>query len=49
MSRQLFRNTTIYSPVDKGKPRVGKAQGELAHFPKGALLVEDGLIVASRR
>ena len=46
MSQQLFRNTTIYSPVDNGQPRAGKAQGELAHFHKGALLVEDGLIVA---
>lgn len=46
MSQQLFRNTTIYSPVDNGKPRAGKAQGELAYFQKGALLVEDGLVVA---
>jgi imidazolonepropionase len=46
MSQQLFRNTTIYSPVDNGKPRVGKAQGELAYFQTGALLVEDDLIVA---
>ncbi len=46
MSQKLFRNTRIYSPVDKGQPRFGKTQNELAHFPKGALLVEDGLIVA---
>ncbi|MCP4341955.1 MAG: imidazolonepropionase [Desulfobulbaceae bacterium] len=46
MSKQLFRNTTIYSPVDKGKPRAGKDQGELAYYQQGALLVEDGLIVA---
>lgn len=46
MSQQLFRNTTIYSPVDDGRPRTGKNQGELAYFQKGALLVEDGLIVA---
>lgn len=46
MAQQLYRNTTIYSPVDEGRPRFGKAQGELAHFPKGALLVEDGLIKA---
>ena len=46
MARQLFRNTKIYSPVDTGRPHSGKAQGELAHFPKGALLVEDGLIIA---
>ncbi|NOR23782.1 MAG: imidazolonepropionase [Desulforhopalus sp.] len=46
MSQQLFRNTTIYSPIDNGQPRVGKAQGKLAQFQKGALLVEDGLIMA---
>jgi imidazolonepropionase len=46
MSRQLFRNTTIFSPVDKGRPKAGQAQNELAHFPGGALLVEDGLIAA---
>lgn len=46
MSRQLFRNARIYTPVDEGRPRAGKAQGELAHFPHGALLVEDGLIAA---
>ncbi len=32
--------------MDLGRPRVGKAQSELAHFPKGALLVEDGFIIA---
>ena len=46
MSQQLFRNTTIYSPVDNGQPRAGKAQGELVSFQEGALCVEDGLIVA---
>lgn len=46
MSQQLFRNAKIYTPVDLGRPRVGKAQSELAHFPKGALLVEDGFIIA---
>ncbi len=46
MSRHLFRNARIYTPVDEGRPRAGKAQGELAHFPHGALLVEDGLIAA---
>jgi len=46
MTQQLFHHTTIYSPVDKGRPLAGSAQGELAHFKSGALLVEDGLIVA---
>jgi imidazolonepropionase len=44
MSRQLYRNVKIYSPIDKKIPQAGRAQGELAHFPKGALLVDDGLI-----
>jgi imidazolonepropionase len=46
MSRQLFRNAGIFTPVDKGRPRAGKAQAELAHYPKGAMFVENGLIVA---
>ena len=46
MSRQLFRNARIYTPVDQGRPRAGQSQGELAHWPRGALLVENGLIVA---
>jgi imidazolonepropionase len=46
MTQQLFYNTTIFSPVDRGRPLAGSAQGELAHFKSGALLVEDGLIVA---
>ncbi|KJR99695.1 MAG: imidazolonepropionase [Desulfobulbaceae bacterium BRH_c16a] len=46
MTRQLFRNARIYTPLDTGRPRAGKAQGELAHFPQGAMLVENGLIAA---
>ncbi len=46
MSRQLFRNARIYTPVDEGRPRAGKAQGQLAYYPHGAMLVEDGLIAA---
>lgn len=46
MAGQLFRHATIFSPVDTGRPHAGKAQGELTHFPQGALLVEDGLISA---
>lgn len=45
MTRQLFRNARIYTPVDEGRPRTGQAQGELAHWPRGAMLVENGLIV----
>ena len=46
MLRKLFRNANIYTPADMGKPRAGKAQGELVHFQKGALLVEAGFIIA---
>lgn len=46
MSRQLFRNARIYTPVDEGRPRAGKSQGKLAHFPQGAMLVDNGLIAA---
>jgi len=44
MAGQLFRNVTIYTPQDEGRPRAGRDQGELVHFPRGALLVENGLI-----
>lgn len=44
MSTQLFLNARIYTPVDKGRPCCGKAQGELASYPQGALLVKDGRI-----
>jgi imidazolonepropionase len=44
MTRQLFRNARIYTPIDQGRPRAGKAQGELAHYRQGAMLVEDGRI-----
>ncbi|MGA7277077.1 MAG: imidazolonepropionase [Desulfocapsaceae bacterium] len=46
MSRQLFRNARIYTPKDRGRPLAGGDQGELAHFPHGAILVEDGKIAA---
>jgi len=45
MSTKLFRNARIYTPVDRGTPNVGKDQGELARYEKGALLVQDGLIL----
>ncbi len=46
MSRQLFRNARIYTPGDEGRPRAGKAQNELVHYPQGAMLVDNGLIAA---
>ncbi len=46
MKQKLYRNAAIYSPIDRGKAASGPNQGELAHFPHGALLVADGLIAA---
>ncbi|MBC2710068.1 MAG: imidazolonepropionase [Desulfosarcina sp.] len=46
MTVTLFRNARIYTPVDKGKPAAGAAQGELAVYEDGALAVEDGRIRA---
>jgi imidazolonepropionase len=46
MSRTLFNNASIFTPVDKGKPLSGSDQDRLRHYPHGAVLVEDGLIVA---
>ncbi len=44
MTRKVFRNCRIFTPVDRGRPAAGKMQGELAHYPQGAVLVENGLI-----
>jgi len=46
MAKTLFYNAALYSPVDEGCPKAGAGQGELARFPEGALLVENGLILA---
>ncbi len=46
MVQQLFRNARIYSPVDFGQPKRGPGQGEIAHYPRGALLVANGIIAA---
>lgn len=46
MVRKLFRNARIYTPRDPGKPLRGKGQGSVNAFQRGALLVENGLIVA---
>ena len=44
MSVKLFRNCRIYTPLDKGCPAGGRAQSQIASFPRGALLVKNGLI-----
>lgn len=46
MSQTLFINGNIFTPVDEGRPQSGPLQGRLRHYPQGALLVEDGLLVA---
>ena len=46
MSRTLFNNASIFTPVDEGKPLSGSDQDRLRHYPHGSVLVEDGLIVA---
>ncbi len=46
MTVKLFRNAAIHTPVDRGRPAAGSAQGEIAVFAKGALLTEGGRIVA---
>ncbi len=47
MLRKLFRNARIYTPLDPGRALRGKEQGSLTAFPKGALLVEDGVLAAT--
>ncbi len=44
MRNRLFRNASIYTPVDKGRPLCGIDQGSVNHFKKGALYCEDGII-----
>ncbi len=46
MTLKLFENANIYTPVDQGHPVAGPEQGKLQHFSGGALLVENGKIVA---
>ncbi|BHH86155.1 imidazolonepropionase [Desulforhopalus sp. 52FAK] len=44
MSVELYTNTKIFTPVDSGKACGGSAQGALAHYINGALLVREGAI-----
>ncbi|MBF0201559.1 MAG: imidazolonepropionase, partial [Desulfamplus sp.] len=46
MIRKLFKNAKIYTPIDGGSPPSGKDQGILNHFPRGEMLVENGIIKA---
>ena len=45
MTAKLFRNARIFTPQDLGRPAAGPAQGGLAQFENGALLVENGLLI----
>ena len=44
MNTLLFRNATIYTPHDTGRPAAGADQAKLHCVDKGALWVQDGLI-----
>jgi imidazolonepropionase len=46
MPLKLFHNANIFTPVDQGHPAAGSEQGNLLRFPDGALLVENGKIIA---
>ncbi len=45
MTLKLFRNAVIFTPVDSGRPAAGKMQGELIRLDRGAILVENGLVL----
>lgn len=47
MSTALFRNARIHTPLDGGTPCSGEAQGSIAVYTPGAILVEDGIIKAA--
>ncbi len=44
MVRKLFRNASIYTARDDGRPLSGARQGEVVRIERGALLCRDGLI-----
>lgn len=46
MIRKLFRNASIFTPLDTGTPLAGKRQDEVYHIKKGALYCQDGIIKA---
>lgn len=46
MTKKIFRNARIFTPVDKGKPLTNKLQGELAFYERGVLILERGLVMA---
>ncbi len=44
MTTKLFRNASIFTPVDKGRPLAGKLQGEIVHIKNGAISCVNGVI-----
>lgn len=46
MITKLFRNATVFTPVDTGKPKGGTSQGAIRILEKAALLCRNGLIEA---
>ncbi len=44
MTTKLFRNLTLFTPVDKGHAPRGGEQGEIAAIPNAAILCENGAI-----
>ena len=44
MTTSVFRNCSIYTPVDSGAPLAGSDQGKLTHYEQGLILVENGII-----
>lgn len=46
VTRKLFRNACIFTPVDRGVPLAGKLQGEVLRIPRGAIYAKGGVIEA---
>ncbi len=47
MTVRLFRNVSLVTPVDCGKPSAGERQKDVVRHSPGAMLVADGRIVAA--
>lgn len=47
MTRKLFTNVKLITPLDPGKPLAGTKQGDLLCFERGALICRDGKIEAA--
>ena len=46
MTNKLFRNASITTPFDQGKPLAGHRQENLIHFDKGTIYCQNGIIAA---